>query len=336
MIIILKVSIICGVYNAYSYLRKCLNSMLNQSYKNIEIILVVNASIDGSECIVREFEEKYPQIIRAFYMDKKLGAGGSRQFGLEYAEGDYICFVDCDDVLNPDYIKNMMSIFFTDSTRDTDIVICNFKKIDEKDKQLYIRKYKNKESALVQSIAPWGKIFRKDYLKENEMILRNIPFGEDIMFSSEVYLTNPKVELCDYIGYSWRNNLASTSHTELRGFPPNTIEKSKQYFEYMKRRYTDKIDVLNYFIYKYYIWYLLQSGRRVPINAMKTEYDKIFNYLKISNVLSDKNNLAAINGERLIIKIVLFMIMIMEKLHLSKIFFMIYSQSFLGYFWPNL
>lgn len=332
----MKVSIVCGVYNAELYLEKCIKSMLNQTYKNIEIILIVNSSIDASENIVRKFERKYPKIIKAFYTEKKLGAGGSRQFGLEHASGDYVCFVDCDDILKKDYISNMVNVVCRDSENPTDIVICFYQKISETGKLLYVRKYKNNSAALVQSVAPWGKMFRKQYLDNNNLILRNIPFGEDVIFSAEIYLTKPNVKLCKYIGYIWRNNLNSTSHTELGGFPEGTFEKSKEYFEYMTNKYVDQKEIIDFFMYKYYIWYLLQSGRKVSAISMEQEYNQVFCYLhnSISN-LSYKNVLA-VKGERPIVSFVMIITGLLDKLHLSRWFFIFYSQSFLGRFWPNL
>ncbi len=331
----MKVSIVCGVYNSKKYLEKCINSMLRQSYKDIEIILVVNSSTDGSADIVKNFEKEHPQVIHAFYTDEKLGAGGSRQFGLEHSTGEYVCFVDCDDELKPDYVLYMAGIM---SAHDIDIVVCNFEKVDENGRTLYVRKYKDSFSALVQSVAPWGKMFRKEYLRRNEMTLRNIPFGEDIIFTVEVYMTNPKVELCNYVGYIWRDNPESTSHTELKGFPQETFEKSSEYFEYIRKKYSGKLrnaEMLDYFIYKYYIWYLLQSGRKVEMNSMRNEYDRVFGYMK-KNKLRRKLLLGGVKGERYIVRAVLLGIAIMEKMHLSKAFFVFYSQSFLGKFWPSL
>lgn len=332
----MKVSIISGIYNAEYYLEQCVHSMLCQSYKNIEIILVVNGSIDESNKIVNRLEKDNPDIIKAYYIKEKLGAGGSRQFGLKKATGEYICFVDCDDMLERDYIKKMIDVIITEPIGSVDIVISDFRKIDVNSKTLYIRKWKNEKSALIQSVAPWGKIFRKKYLNDNKMVLRNIPFGEDVIFSAEVYLTKPKVKLCNYIGYIWRNNLESTSHTELRGFPEKTFEKSKEYFEYMRIKYSDEERMIFYFMYKYYIWYLLQSGRKVLGDDMKSEYDKIFNYLHKAEIDFKLGKLFIIKEERFIVKMAMNGVRLLDKLSLARLFFVFYSQSFLGLFWPSL
>ena len=177
------------------------------------------------------------------------------------------------------------------------------------------------------------------FLKENELSFRNFPFGEDILFASHLYLTEPKIELCDYIGYLWLDNPKSTSHTELRGFPEFTIEKAKEYFDYLSAKYEGAKYILSYFKYKYFVWYLLQSGRSVSKQAMIEEYKTAFSYLYNSN--SDWNRFRKctvywLKGERSVVKMVLLCIRLFEKFHISKFFFVIYSQSFLGRFWPSL
>lgn len=333
----MKVSIISGVYNAEKYLKKCIESILNQSYQNIEIILIVNASNDGSENIVREYATHFPEKIKAIYTKEKLGAGGSRELGMKYATGDYVCFVDCDDELTEDSISQMVKV--ADKSKENDIVICNFKKITLDGEVIYERRFKNEQQALVQGIAPWGKMYRMKFLRENGLSFRNIPFGEDVAFAAHLYLTEPKVLLCDYVGYLWLDNPKSTSHTELRGFPEHTIEKAKEYFDCLDMKYYDKKNILSYFKYKYFVWYLLQSGRKVNKQAMSREYDKAFAYLYQSDSHWNKfsrDTIFWLKGERMVVKIALLGIRFFEKLHISELFFVIYSQSFLGKLWPSL
>lgn len=332
-----KVTIISGVYNAEKYLKECLDSIVNQSYQNFEVILIVNASKDKSRNIVQEYEKKYTKIIRAFYTEEKLGAGGSRKFGLSKATGEYICFVDCDDVLEKDAIAKMM--YIAENEQNSDLIICDFQKFNNEGKILYKRKFKNEKKALIQSVAPWAKLYKKDFLERKELTFRNVPFGEDILFTTDLYLANPKVSLCHYIGYSWRENLQSTSHTELRGFPLETVKKAKEYFKYLDKKYLNCSQKLMYFKFKYFVWYLLQSGRDVQKENMTLEYNKAFSYLYSNEKEWNEfhcNKILAVKGERTIVKIVLMFIRILEELHMSGKFFAFYAQSFLGNFWPSL
>lgn len=100
----IEVSIIVPVYNVEKYLNRCVESLLNQTYKNIEIILVNDASPDNSIAIMKEYEKKYPDIIKCIYLTKNVRQGGARNRGLKIAKGKFICFVDSDDWVDSDYI----------------------------------------------------------------------------------------------------------------------------------------------------------------------------------------------------------------------------------------
>lgn len=100
----IEVSIIVPVYNVEKYLNRCIESLLNQTYKNIEIILVNDASPDNSIAIMKEYEKKYPDIIKCIYLTKNVRQGGARNRGLKIAKGKFICFVDSDDWVDSDYI----------------------------------------------------------------------------------------------------------------------------------------------------------------------------------------------------------------------------------------
>lgn len=97
-----KVSIIVPVYNVEKYLKKCLNSLVNQTLDDIEIIVVNDESPDNSQRIIDEFEKKYPSKIKTI-TKKNGGQGSARNEGLKVATGEYIGYVDSDD-----YISNTM------------------------------------------------------------------------------------------------------------------------------------------------------------------------------------------------------------------------------------
>lgn len=332
-----KVSIISGVYNAEKYLEGCLTSLVKQTYPNIEIILINNASIDSSQVIIDSYKEKFPEKIIAIETTEKLGAGGSRAKGLEYSTGEYICFVDCDDTIDTNYISSLMKV--VEQENQPDIIYCNFQKVDIKGNIKYIRKFKNINEALLQSIAPWAKIFKKDYLDYYKLTFRNVPFGEDVIFSAEVYLTRPSIALCDIVGYSWLDNPNSTSHTEIRNFPENTIGVASDYFNYMLEKYDYQEDYLSYFMTKYVVWYLLQSGRGVRISIMKQEYEKAFSFLEGIFPKWYKFNfgkLKDVKSERKEVRIALFMIRLLRRLRLSKLFFEVYTKLPMEKLWPSL
>ena len=118
------VTVIIPVYNVKSYISKCITSVEEQSYKNLEIILVDDGSDDGSFSICKEFSKKDSRI--KLYHTKNLGLSHARNVGLDHASGKYIVFVDSDDYIH----KNMIHIMM-DKTEDADLVICNYKRVPD-------------------------------------------------------------------------------------------------------------------------------------------------------------------------------------------------------------
>ena len=94
------VSIIIPIYNAEKYLAECLGNVVNQTLQNIEIILVNDASTDNSIAVMRECQKQYPDKVVVIDSRENMGAGGARNLGIEAASGEYIGFVDSDDLVD--------------------------------------------------------------------------------------------------------------------------------------------------------------------------------------------------------------------------------------------
>ena len=114
-----EVSVIIPVYNAEKYLEKCIESVVNQTLKDIEIILINDGSTDGSE----EICKKYLSDERVIYYSKENeGLAAARQDGIERASGEYIGFVDSDDWVEPDMYEKM---YAAAKSNNSDVVYCN-------------------------------------------------------------------------------------------------------------------------------------------------------------------------------------------------------------------
>ena len=117
----IKVSVIVPVYNVEKFIDKCLNSLVNQTLKEIEIIVVNDGSPDNSQKIIDEYVKKYPDKIKSFIKENG-GQGSARNMGMEKAVGEYISFVDSDDWLDLDTLEKM---YFLAKKDKSDIVICD-------------------------------------------------------------------------------------------------------------------------------------------------------------------------------------------------------------------
>src|SRR5574344_185554 len=121
------VSIIIPVYNAERFLKECFDSILAQTYDNYEIIVVDDGSVDTSI----QIEEEYSKKVAGFRIIKQAnsGQGVARNRGLDIARGEYIAFIDSDDAMKPDFLKEAVAKI---EAGNYDIVVANYDKINEK------------------------------------------------------------------------------------------------------------------------------------------------------------------------------------------------------------
>ena len=157
-----KVSVIVPVYNVEKYIEKCLESLVNQTLKDIEIIVVNDGSPDNSQKIIDKYVQKYPKKIKS-YIKENGGQGSARNFGLQKAEGEYIGYVDSDDYVELDMYEKLYN---KAKKENLDIVICGSHNVTEEglktielDRQIFKDKKKN---AFFGRMAVWNKIYKKD------------------------------------------------------------------------------------------------------------------------------------------------------------------------------
>lgn len=182
----MKVSIIVPVYNAALFLEETMESLLNQTYKDIEYIFVDDGSKDNSVEILKKWKEKDERIQLLF--QENAGAPAARNNGFQNATGTYVMFFDADDILRKDAIEKMMSAAVKNQA---DLVI-GLKKYDlnssEEDlKQMYtlddkVVVYKNRipEAIFDEDPLPGNKLYRTDFLKENEIYFDKLKLGQDL------------------------------------------------------------------------------------------------------------------------------------------------------------
>lgn len=122
-----KISVIVPVYNVENYLRKCLDSLVNQTLQEIEILVVNDGSRDDSSKIIDEFQREFPDKISSFTKENG-GLSDARNFGLDRANGEFIGFVDSDDYVSESMFATMYDLA---KKHDAEMVICNLQKVDE-------------------------------------------------------------------------------------------------------------------------------------------------------------------------------------------------------------
>lgn len=122
------ISVIVPIYNCEKYLRDCLLSIYNQTFKDYEIIAVNDASTDNSADVLEKISREYGNIITVT-LPKNSGLSAARNAGMDYANGDYICYVDSDDTIQPNYLADLYKAIIKN---DADLAIGNYREVDEK------------------------------------------------------------------------------------------------------------------------------------------------------------------------------------------------------------
>lgn len=208
----MKISVIVPIYNSEKYLRPCIESILNQTLSEIEIILINDGSTDSSLDICREYASKDSRI--RIIEQSNQGVGAARNSGLENAKGEYIGFVDSDDYIMPNMYQELY-----ESIRKfrTDIAIC--KRIIPKSKQEYGHCYPiEKVFSFGDSKCDWkeqyyrgdvetfvtNKLFDRRLIVGNGIRFPHFPILEDKIFLQDIYLCNPQMVYIDKELYVYR------------------------------------------------------------------------------------------------------------------------------------
>ncbi len=209
----IKVSIIVPVYNSKIYLRRCLDSIVNQTLEEIEIILVNDCSTDESSYILEEYKEKYPQKITLIDLKENKKPGGARNEGMNIAKGEYIGFVDSDD-----YIEKIMyeELYKLAKLDDYDMVDCGFDNKSVKKMALSTTKetwgeldIEKRRRLVAYPGFVWSKIIKRSILIDNNIRFREKITFEDVDFMPVVMLYLRKVYASDLVLYYYTNNATS-------------------------------------------------------------------------------------------------------------------------------
>lgn len=209
-----KVSVIVPVYKVEKYLEKCLESLVNQTLSDIEIVIVNDGSPDNSEKVIETYAKRYSNKIK--YVKKQNGGlSSARNYGMPYATGEYVAFLDSDD-----YVElNMYESMYNKAVEGNyDMVECNF--IWEYTNRIKIdigEKYKGTNEALEKArVVAWNKLYKRDVLINSNILFPKGLRYEDVEFFYKILPSLNKIGFVDdaFIHYVQRNNSISNTQNE--------------------------------------------------------------------------------------------------------------------------
>lgn len=292
-----KVSVIIPAYNAEKYIKRCVDSISAQSYKDLEIIVVDDGSKDNTLKICNEMKERDDRLV--VISKANGGVSAARNMGLSVAKGDYIMFVDADDT-----IESRMIDVLVNSLDGYDLVYSKYKKI-KADETIYINEYniknlndcdrlkyfigdktKKKKNMLYKSSimgSVWRILFRKKVIDGLEFN-SELKYSEDFLFMMQVFEKNPKISYIDeYLYNYYENDTSFTSSVSLK-----KIDYLFQIVPYMEKYFADKYrKQLDYFYVGMIlnVYYILRSNNLKLKNLDKEKQCFVKKNLKFIKIM---------------------------------------------------
>ena len=248
----MKVSVVVPVYNVEKYIDCCMNSLLNQTYKPYEIILVDDGSTDNSGVIAENYSKEY-DYIKVIHKEN-AGLGFARNTGLDNATGDWVVFLDSDDYFD----TNLLELLIENQKKyNADVVVGGYKKVDSDGNVLFEYSYENsiykndevqtkllprflgssptKSDSMSMSVC--NCLFSLELIKKNNILFpseRKV-ISEDLFFNFDYYRSAKTVVLIKEVAYNYRTILGSLTTT----YRPDRFELCKSLYNEMQKKIDD-------------------------------------------------------------------------------------------------
>ena len=213
------ITIVINVYNGEKYIRKCLDSVINQTYKNLEILIINDGSTDNTLSICESYKDERIRIITT----KNLWLSLSRNVGIENAKGKYLYFIDADDLIDKDtieYLYNLCAKYNKDISTSNKLMIYDYnykvkqpaEKIEEIDSREMLKKiflkYEN-------TVAIWHKLIKKELFQDLRFEDRII---NDVAFTRKIIMRTERIVYSNQIKYYHLKNKDSISRMKFEDF----------------------------------------------------------------------------------------------------------------------
>lgn len=288
------VSIIVPIYNVEKYLEKCVCSILNQDYNNLEVILVNDGSTDKSLEICERLQKKDNRI--KIINQKNLGVSAARNNGFYYSKGDYICFIDSDDIIEIDMVSTLVKLL---QENECEVANCNIHIIekDKTERNFYTNKnikiYNSSELKKYfllgkVSHACWDKMYKREVLEKVNFVLNST--SEDRYFCWKLYKTINKMVVTSKVGYHYiRKNENSITSRPLSLKNISIIEEALNVKNDVLLHYPELYDEWEY----YYLNGLDNLASKFIEQKIKKD-DKLYKYyefiiLELEKILKHSN-----------------------------------------------
>lgn len=279
-----KISIIVPCYNVEKYISRCIKSIVNQTYgiENLEIILIDDASTDNTFSIIEAFKNMYPDSIMSVRFANNRRQGAARNVGLELARGEYIMFVDADDVIAPDMLERMHSAIVE---QDCEQVQCEHRSFQGNDIpngkkgsghfRWDLNEEDNRKSFILRSMVciPWSRLFKRSFFERTKLRFLEGVFFEDAHFTGMCSFLLDSYYYLDEELYFYFENDSGTMNSPYNGKKnAEHIYVSNAIIEELKERgiYEEVQEKYGYELEAFYFWMIYIN----PVSLMFKEVDR--------------------------------------------------------------
>ncbi len=281
-----KISVITPVYKVENYLEKCIDSILNQTFTDFELIIVDDGSPDSCGKIADEYEKTDSRVI--VIHKENGGAPSARNAGIEIARGEYFYFPDSDDWIEPAYLQELyelalrteaqlvvsgytMEYYENNRKQSYSVVVPEKEYLTKTDIRMNLHNYFDNMMMAV----PWNKLYKADYIKQNSLFFPDLKW-DDLHFNMEVIMDIERVAISSSSGYHFfRSRQGSETTTVFDGL---LYKKRKEQFQHILKVYKHwKIDdeKIMSVIYGYYASRLVQCVQEVSASNLPTKRKSI-------------------------------------------------------------
>ena len=275
-----KVSVIIPVYNVEKYIKKCVDSIVNQTFKDIEIIIVNDGSKDSSIDIIKSYKDKRVKI----YEQENKGAAAARNLGIKKATSPYLFFVDSDDFIELNTIEDMYNALIQNKV---DMVLCDYYKLMEDGRKEHVKiipyLLDKTKSSVISMPGPVCKLIKKDYFIQYNLLFLENHYFEDLAIipfvcavsKRFIYLEKPYYYYLQREGSTLNKSFYDKRWEDIF----DSIDVMYKYFKKnnMQEEYHDELEYI-------YIEHLLHSGSLRFIN----NDESIPFILKIDKIMKEK------------------------------------------------
>lgn len=300
-----KVSVIVPVYNVEKYFEKCIKSLVDQMYENVEIIVVIDGSLDGCESIALKYSKNDNRI--KVIKTENRGAALAKQIGLENSTGDYLMFIDGDDFIEKLSIIELID--FTEKYNMVDVISFGYQRvffngeiknetIGKKIKKEYVEVEKEEIKNILGSfLSLFGqgvsnKFIKKKFIDENKIRFENDyqNQSEDLYFSYQLLFSNPKVGILNKPFYNYVQRQDSALNNQISGIGKRYLQLYNRIYEKMllldKEKQDKFINILVWLSYylTMFIFYNWSNNSYLWYKNEFKDYKKDDLFLKLSEI----------------------------------------------------